>query len=165
MHVMADLLRYIASHDAAERPSVEELDALVARYEWFDLVRIVREMAACAPDPRLSVMAPWRAQSSLLSAPVDPDVLCSLTSDDIIDRFLGEEDLRIVAGEGEAVEEIRTEAELDDDDEVVSEELAEIYIAQGLRDRAIAIYNKLSLLNPEKSVYFAEQIGKLENNN
>ena len=44
-------------------------------------------------------------------------------------------------------------------------EVAEIYLAQGLCDKAIAIYRKLSLLNPEKSVYFAELIGKLENNN
>ena len=54
---------------------------------------------------------------------------------------------------------------LDEEDEVVSEELAEIYLAQGLRDEALAIYRKLSLRNPEKSVYFAELIGKIETNN
>ena len=88
-----------------------------------------------------------------------------LSSDEIIDRFLKEENLRIVAQEGEPEEEVQIRPELEDDDEVVSEELAEIYLAQGLRDRAVAIYRKLSLLNPEKSVYFAELIGKIDNNN
>lgn len=162
---MADLKRYIESSGTGELPSVGELDALVARYEWFDLVRIVREVATGTPDPRLAVTAPWRAESSLRMAAIDADAVCRLSSDDIIDRFLREENLRIVAADGGPGEDVRTEAELDEDDEVVSEELAEIYLAQGLRDRAIAIYSKLSLRNPEKSVYFAELIGKLENNN
>ena len=162
---MADLKRYLASPAAAERPSAEELDAVVAQYEWFDLARIVRETATGTSDPRLAVMAPWRAQSSLCRTPLDAEAVRRLSSDDIIDRFLQEDDLRIVAAAGEPEEEVCTAAQLSDDDEVVSEELAEIYLTQGLRDKAIAIYSKLSLLNPEKSVYFAELIGKLENNN
>ncbi|WP_295936722.1 hypothetical protein [uncultured Alistipes sp.] len=162
---MTDLMRYIASPCTADMPSVEELTHLAERYEWFDLPRILREKAGGDKDPRLAITAPWRAQSALYCAPIDPGAVRRLSSDDIIDRFLKEEDLRIVAVDGEPEEEILTQPELDEDDEVVSEELAEIYLAQGLRDRTIAIYRKLSLLNPEKSVYFAELIAKLENNN
>ena len=151
---MTDFRQYLASPATAERPSAGELDALAARYEWFAPVRIAREIVTGICDPRLAVTAPWRAQSSLLRRPIDAEAVLRLSSDDIIDRFLQEDDLRIVAADGEPEEEVRT-----------AEELAEIYLAQGLCDKAIAIYRKLSLLNPEKSVYFAELIGKLENNN
>ena len=94
---------------------------------------------------------------------VDREALCALSPADLIDRFLKEGGHRIVAEEGEVVEEVRTEAELSGDDDLVTEDLAEIYLAQGLCDEAIAIYRKLSLLNPEKSVYFASLIDKIAN--
>jgi hypothetical protein len=49
-----------------------------------------------------------------------------------------------------------------DDEEIVSETLAQLFTNQGNVHKAIHIYKKLSLLNQEKSRYFAAQIEKLE---
>ena len=134
-----------------------QLDALVGRYEWFTPARILRVLQTGRSDRRVSIAAP------LGRFTVDREALCALSPADLIDRFLKEGGHRIVAEEGEVVEEVRTEAELSGDDDLVTEDLAEIYLAQGLYDEAIAIYRKLSLLNPEKSVYFASLIDKIAN--
>ena len=108
---------------------------------------------------------------SLCSRPVldaqliDVERLTKITSEDIIDKFLRADSHRIVAEEGEVTQEIVVEAAFDDEDDMVSEELAEIYLAQGLKDMAKETYRKLSLLNPEKSIYFAEIISKIDSNN
>lgn len=48
-----------------------------------------------------------------------------------------------------------------DEEEIVSETLAQLYARQGNIRKATHIYEKLSLLNQEKSRYFAAQIEKL----
>ncbi len=47
--------------------------------------------------------------------------------------------------------------------DIVTEQFAKILSLQGHKERAIAIYNKLSLKYPEKSVYFANCIDTLTN--
>lgn len=46
-------------------------------------------------------------------------------------------------------------------DGLVTEPLAELYVQQGKTDKAIELYKKLSLLNPEKRTYFASRIKDL----
>ncbi len=144
--------------------SVEELAALLERHPWFTAARARLQGLNGQKDAALE----WLAADRCTPEPefkVDAEALLHLSSEDLIDRFLKEKELRIVAEEGEPTEEIVTEASFDDEDDLVSEDLAEVYLNQGLKEEALLIYRRLSLLNSEKSAYFAEIIQRLETNN
>ena len=123
-----------------------ELNALLEKYPWFSAAKALRD-------------------GSVQLYEVDIEKIAEESEGEIISRFLRKNDYRIVAEEGEVDTEVCTEADIDDEDDLVSEELAEIYLAQGLKSEAIEIYRKLSLLNSEKSIYFAEKIENIEKNN
>ena len=134
---------------AGENISVEELDALLEKYPWFSAAQQLKDELG----------------GDRLRYEVDVEKIAEISEGEIINRFLRKNDYRIVAEEGEVENDVRTEADIDDEDDIVSEELAEIYLSQGLKCEAIAIYRKLSLLNSEKSIYFAEKIAQVEKNN
>ncbi len=46
--------------------------------------------------------------------------------------------------------------------DIVSETMAELYLKQGYKSKAVKIYKKLILIYPEKSTYFAARISKLK---
>lgn len=46
--------------------------------------------------------------------------------------------------------------------EVITEAMAEVWVKQGSKEKAIAIYEKLSLLNPAKRPYFAARIDQIK---
>lgn len=80
----------------------------------------------------------------------------------LIDKFIKEEP-RISAPKRDFFNPVNmAENSNVDKEDIVSETLAKIYISQGLLPKALKIYKKLYLLNPEKNTYFAAQIEKLE---
>jgi endo-beta-N-acetylglucosaminidase D len=50
----------------------------------------------------------------------------------------------------------------EEDDDLVSETLANVYLSQGLLKKAISTYEKLGLIYPHKMSYFAALINQLK---
>ncbi|MDR2813916.1 MAG: hypothetical protein LBB79_04580 [Prevotellaceae bacterium] len=73
----------------------------------------------------------------------------------LIDIFLAAQPSTIKPRSNVSDSDLAQTSEKDAAHELVSETLAEIYLAQGLPDKAEQIYLKLSLLYPEKKAYFA----------
>jgi hypothetical protein len=68
--------------------------------------------------------------------------------------------LKSDAGSEEKVVQLATHSL--DEENVNTEAMAEVWIKQGQPEKATRIYEKLSLLNPSKSSYFAVLIEKLK---
>ncbi len=94
--------------------------------------------------------------------------------DSLIDRFLRSDHHGFKREQGtehvpETTEDkLIIEKSILEDEELVTETLANIYLSQKNYDKALSSYQKLSLKYPEKSIYFASRIKEIEvikNNN
>ena len=149
-----------------EALSTEELRGLAEQYPWWGAVKSA--LHARGEKVEGSVLYALRARGR--GASLRP-LLKTINSAElkrsemlgIIDDFLKEGEHRIVIDEQTSDAPLGTENSTEElEDEFVSEELAEIYAKQHLFDLAIEIYQKLSLQNSQKSIYFAEIIDRLE---
>lgn len=103
----------------------------------------------------------------------EPNLSEAPTKEELIERFLQVENPKVnKLGNNKDIEQESEDISIndvvkksaEDEFEIVTETMAQIYLKQGHKDKAIKIYNKLILANPEKSSYFAAQIQKIENN-
>ncbi len=150
-----------------KEPDARELVRLRERYLWWSAIHM--EASAVGVPTKESYMTASRLRSrrqpadSLLKE-IRPEEFERSEMLGLIDAFIHSGDHhKIVVNESTTEESLAThsEIEMEDEEEFVSEELAEIYAKQQLFDQAIAIYQKLSLQIPQKSIYFAELIEQL----
>ena len=155
---MAALIDIILCNSDA---SANDIEQIVARYPWWSAARLrLARVKGEKSDAKTELIAHLHPLGAIARHDIDIAKLTHLSTEDRIDKFLNLDSYRIVAEEGDADD--ISEVEFGDDEDMVSEELAEIYLNQGLYDEAISTYRKLSLLNSEKSIYFAGLIAKIE---
>ena len=137
----------------------------------------LRDQVAAPAPPKIDLLQPATYSSERLTqqellaivkkrlaeitAEKNPDYLPDVTKKALIDKFILEEPRMSkpkTSFFSPTDSAIRSNF---DDEEIVSETLAQLYAKQGNIQKAIHIYEKLSLLNQEKSRYFASQIKNL----
>ena len=149
-----------------ENISTESLLKLAEQYPWWGAAKVALEARGESVAQSIVYALRLRERNTpanqLLKA-IDSSELQRSQMLGIIDDFLREGEHRIVIDE-QTTDDVQTIEKEEDalEEEFVSEELAEIYAKQHLFDLAIEIYQKLSLQNSQKSVYFAEIIDRLK---
>lgn len=130
------------------------------RYPWFVAAQLLVWQRDGTLTPALRLRQQFRPLPDFLLKKIE----AAATRDtfDIIEKFLqNTPSRRPPATETLAGEDLSRESVTEDPD-LISEELAEIYAKQGFYSKAKEIYARLSLLYPEKSVYFAEILTGLD---
>jgi len=140
---MEDIMNHIHDHhsiadtDAATEEDEKALMVVMSFAEWLKHISSKNRKAREEEAEQKALKAMWQQQK--LAAAIEEE------SDEIPEQVFEM-----------AVNSISRK------DELVSESLAEVYVKQGKKTKAIELYQKLSLLNPEKNAYFAAKIESLQ---
>lgn len=191
---MSSLISQIlADYTLLDRPETAAiLETVVKRHPWFTLGRYMLLRAGeSTSDDQTGARRLYKSLTTQLEAHPFPHILLTdsrsaadnaiyqaslyaaeastSTTGMLIDNFLERPAERIVPIGGEydfdTPQEDISLSSVAPDDEIATEILAQIFIAQGHFDRAIEIYYKLSLKYPEKSSYFAGLIEEIQPTN
>ena len=153
---------------AAEEKAAEEKAEKAAALTGMELVDQIRSQIFKQEEEKAYPQAVYDIHQSLEEQEGINDVETIPESDEqianrqLIDQFISEEP-RIPSHKKDFFDPVEIARQsIVDEEEFVSETLAEIYLKQGNIPKAISIYERLSLKFPEKSSYFAALIEKLK---
>lgn len=100
----------------------------------------------------------WLLPSSNSEKSFKQDEKKLLSSRELIDKFISSKNTKIDVSKDPLTPKEMGNLSLVEDDTIVTETLAEIYAKQGKYEKAIKIYELLSLKIPEKKTFFASRI-------
>jgi len=138
------------------KPDVEIRDEYSEEQLLADLIRIAPIRDVVKTSPR-DIVAKDDMQGDLTTAQEKQ----KLTSHKIVDTFL-KSNPKIIPNDNHTFQVDLTES-LQENQDIATETLADIYATQGHKNKAIEIYEHLILKYPEKHIYFAAQIERLKN--
>lgn len=149
----------------AEKESVvNEVEAIILEelaQQQYSLETLVNEETEEAKQPEVKELPSEMSFTQWLN-PTAKKVDKKTSSLEIIDRFIKENPtISKLKQETYSAPEI-AKLSLEDNDDLVTETLARVYMKQGHYDKAIKTYQKLSLKIPEKKAFFASQIEVIE---
>lgn len=143
-----------------------DLDAQVRSTKPYNIEDLGSHL--CRPDERYS-FSDWLEYTCQLQTVTRQEAQPKKRGMDLIDKFLSEDDEHIIPSASPSshyVDARKIEEEsVRENDDILTETLASIYVKQKQYDKAISIFKKLCLKYPEKSGYFATRISDIENRN